>query len=212
MLAWDTETDLIKPGLLAPPMACLSLAEYVGENPVGRVVHVNDSEQECERILSEPSTAANAPYDLAVVGVRFPRLMPLVFEALAADRIYDVQMRQKLLDIATGKYRRVFRKINGKIATASSLTSPSSSGPRGRSPTRATMRWLPWASTYARTPRPRRSSSSGVSPRCWPTRRRNFGDTGRSTWLRAGGSEPAPTPFTSWPTACARTGKPLRTG
>jgi len=115
MLAWDTETDLIKPGLLAPPMACLSLAEYVGENPVGRVVHANDSEQECERILSEPSTAANAPYDLAVVGVRFPRLMPLVFEALAADRIYDVQMRQKLLDIATGKYRRVFRKINGKM-------------------------------------------------------------------------------------------------
>lgn len=117
MIGWDTETELIRQGLLAPDLVCLSYAESDADYDIqGGVVHVRDAETKTRlrRILSEPSTAANVPYDLAVVGVCFPELMPLIFEALAAGIVHDVQMRQKLLDIAAGKYRRVFRVIGGK--------------------------------------------------------------------------------------------------
>lgn len=115
MIGWDTETRLFRPGLMAPAMVCLSYAEADDDfDIVGDVVHVRDAKPHLQRILGGPSTAANAPYDLAVVGARFPDLMGLVFEALAAGNVYDVQMRQKLLDIALGKYRRVFKVVQGK--------------------------------------------------------------------------------------------------
>lgn len=117
MIGWDTETKLIRQGMLAPDMICLSHAEANEDFDIeSAVVHVRDAEaHRClQRILSGPSTAANVVYDLGVAGTRFPDLMPMVFEALAADLVHDVQMRQKLIDIALGQYRRVYGKVDGK--------------------------------------------------------------------------------------------------
>ncbi len=102
MIAWDTETCPIRRGLLAPPLVCVSWA-----SPDGRdgLVHRKEAEPLLrKKLLSDEMTLANAPFDLAVVGNEFPKLMPLVFEALAEDRVYDVLNRQKLYDIAHGRY------------------------------------------------------------------------------------------------------------
>lgn len=48
---------------------------------------------------------ANVAYDMAVVAERFPNLRPLIFKAYDEDRVTDVQIRQRLLDIAAGVYR-----------------------------------------------------------------------------------------------------------
>lgn len=114
MWGWDTETGLIRPALLAPPLVCVSWA-----TPEGRsgVVHHRESFGLLKQILEGESTGANVPYDLAVIGNRFPELMPDIFQALADDRIHDVLMRQKLMDIAAGCYRS-FIRVNGEVVKA----------------------------------------------------------------------------------------------
>lgn len=111
MLGWDTETCLIRPGLLAPPLVCVSYARFDFHGDIERgLIHWSEAEPFLERALQEPSTLANAPYDLAVAGVQFPKLMPLIFDALEAGLIHDVLLRQKLLDIAYGRYRGYWTK------------------------------------------------------------------------------------------------------
>jgi len=102
-VAWDTETHLIKPGLLAPPMVCVSFA-YRGESGI---IHAKDpaARQFVIEVLQDPaviSVGANMPYDLGVVMAEWPDLTPLVFDALDRDRVEDVQTRQRLIDIARG--------------------------------------------------------------------------------------------------------------
>lgn len=99
LAAWDTETFPIRRALLAPPMVCVSVA------PRPCVFHRDDALPVLRKLLRGPSVLANAAFDLAVVLNEFPELSPLVWEALWDDRIYDVLLRQKLLDIAEGRYR-----------------------------------------------------------------------------------------------------------
>lgn len=109
MLAADTETCLIRPGLKAPPLVCVSWSR--SETDSG-LVSWKDAEGFCERMLQEPSVWGNAPYDLGVIGNQFPRLIVPVFDALANDLIHDILIRQKLLDIAHG---RQFGQVLGKV-------------------------------------------------------------------------------------------------
>lgn len=105
MIGWDTETALIQPGLLAPPLACITFAIDNPDRP--ELIHWRDPA--CKRtaawILGQPNVGANVAYDLAVLGAQWPDLMPLIFETLAAGNVHDIQIRQKLLDIGDGCYR-----------------------------------------------------------------------------------------------------------
>jgi DNA polymerase-1 len=111
MLAWDTETGLIAPSKLAPELACITFSD--GQN--ADIVHWADpGASRCARwLLEQETTTANGPYDLAVLWAAFPELRDLVWEALSAGRVHDVQTRQKLMDIGAGNYRRVFKRLPG---------------------------------------------------------------------------------------------------
>jgi len=109
VISWDTETDLIAPGLLAPPLSCVSFSD--GE--LSELVHWTDAEPYIRWLLQQTACTANGPYDLGVAGNQFPHLQELIFDALVNGRVKDIQTAQKLIDIGEGVYRFVFRVING---------------------------------------------------------------------------------------------------
>ena len=107
LIAFDTETRLIEPGILAPELICLSLAE-------GSKVGLLDATMAVvvmRHLLREPDTylvGHNVAYDFGVLAARQPNLLPDIFAAYAAGRIYDTKIRQELRDIAEGR-----EQVNG---------------------------------------------------------------------------------------------------
>jgi len=110
MLAWDTETDLMGPCNLAPDLACVTWSD--GDQ--ADIVHWQDAEPILRWLLEQETYLANAAYDLAVAWANFPGLRDLIWDALDNNRVHDVLIRQKLLDIGEGVYRRVYRKFDDK--------------------------------------------------------------------------------------------------
>jgi DNA polymerase I-like protein with 3'-5' exonuclease and polymerase domains len=106
VVAFDFETALIEPGLLAPPPVCMSVDD--GSEPTALYSYA-EAPGILKPLLEDPGVllvGANTPYDLAVAANADPSLLPLIFDAYDADRIADVQTRQKLIDIALGEYRQ----------------------------------------------------------------------------------------------------------
>jgi DNA polymerase-1 len=106
LIGFDTETALIVPGLLAPPMTCLSFADQ-GKNQMG-VVDRHDGYRMMRDWLRDPEVkliAHNAAYDVVVMCAEFPDLLPLFFDAYDAGRVEDTMLREQLLDIANGSFR-----------------------------------------------------------------------------------------------------------
>lgn len=108
-IAFDTETALIRPALLAPPMVCLTWAREVDAPAID---HVNDAAYlRLVGWLDNPNTLLVghfAAYDCAVVCAQFPDLIPLVFRAYRENRITCTKKRAQLLDIAGGVFRGRF--------------------------------------------------------------------------------------------------------
>lgn len=112
-LAFDTETCLIRPAQLAPPMVCLTW-QRPGHAPA--IEHVFDARPRLESWLRDPNTlltAHFAAYDMTVVCAEFPELVPLVFAKYRGGQVTCTKLRQQLLDIAGGVFRGVHR--NGKF-------------------------------------------------------------------------------------------------
>lgn len=109
VLGWDTETCLIRPARQAPELVCVSFS-------TGDLVHWRDAEGYLEAMLRSSAILVghNVAYDTSVVAAAFPRLLPLIFEAYEQDRIEDTQIRQKLLDIAGGVYRK-YTRTDGQV-------------------------------------------------------------------------------------------------
>lgn len=104
-LAFDTETALIRPGLLAPPMTCLTWQRPGQEPEIGHVSEVHGFLASC---LWSPGTlfvGHFAAYDMAVICAEFPDLIPAVFNAYKSNRVTCTKKRQQLLDIAGGVFR-----------------------------------------------------------------------------------------------------------
>lgn len=102
--AFDFETALIQPGLNAPPPVCMSVAKgsdawiYAAEEGL-------DTLESLLRDSSVLLVGAATSFDMAVACAARPSLIPFVFDAYDADRVTDVLIRQKLIDIAMGVYR-----------------------------------------------------------------------------------------------------------
>lgn len=110
IIAFDTETSLIRPGCTAPPMSCLSyqVQEERSYPSDAVLVHWTDARELVAGWLADPSVILvghNVAFDLAVVGAEWPELVPLIFQAYEENRIRDTMIRGKLLDIAEGCYR-----------------------------------------------------------------------------------------------------------
>ena len=102
-IAIDTETYLIQKGLIAPPMVCLTAA--TGAPTSGSLYTGSPALDYVERLLLSPISilvGANIAYDMAVIAVERPSLLPLIFKAYEEGRIKDVQIREKLVYLAKG--------------------------------------------------------------------------------------------------------------
>ncbi len=103
-VAFDTETDLIQPGLKHPPIVCGSAAE-------GEDAAILDLEQTLWLFLEllrgdRTIVGANLPYDMLVCAVALAKrgidAMPLIFAKYDRDQVYDVQTAEALFGIAHG--------------------------------------------------------------------------------------------------------------
>jgi DNA polymerase I-like protein with 3'-5' exonuclease and polymerase domains len=98
-IAWDTETALIAPGLQAPPLVCVSIADGLD----AELVHHTEAREwivgllESDRVL----VGHNVAFDFGVVAAVWPDLMPLIFDKYSRGEITDTMLRQKLIDIAS---------------------------------------------------------------------------------------------------------------
>lgn len=106
LVSFDCETDLIQPGLGAPPLVCGSFALFDGQHIEGAFVSNRaDTLLLIRRYLQSESThitTANGAYDFGVCCAEDPELIPLVFAAYQAGRIHDVLIRQSLDAIYRG--------------------------------------------------------------------------------------------------------------
>ncbi len=98
MLALDTETALIAPGLLAPPLTCISLANAAGDT----LLHRLDWNP---NILDQSLVGHNIAYDMGVLAAEYPECVPAIWKAYDENRITDTQLREQLTHIAAGCYR-----------------------------------------------------------------------------------------------------------
>lgn len=103
LFAYDTETHLIRPGLLAPPLVCGSVAG-VGDNE-GELLDKDAARAWFrEHIRTSRIVGTNLAYDLGVMAADNPALLPSIFEAADHGRLHDVSIRQALIDIANGTF------------------------------------------------------------------------------------------------------------
>lgn len=100
LVGYDTETHLIQPGLLAPPLVCASVT-------TSAVPHLLDATQARNMLpglcLSDLIiTGANLAYDFGVHAADNPECLPLIFAKLDRGEVYDVQLAEILNAIAGG--------------------------------------------------------------------------------------------------------------
>jgi len=111
VVAFDTETFLIAPGTLAPPLVVLSWAEPDpnGEGDRAGLVAAEDAGEWFAAALARGARIVghNLAFDLAVMLAEFPALRPAVAEHARAGLFSDTQLREQLLDIAKGSFRFV---------------------------------------------------------------------------------------------------------
>lgn len=110
-VAFDTETFLISAACTSPPVVCLTWAS--GDQ--SGIVHHTEAKAFIEALLRNTSVRLighNVAYDFACILQSWPELTPLVWAAYDAGRISDTIVRQKLSDLARGRYRG-FRSPSG---------------------------------------------------------------------------------------------------
>jgi len=111
-IALDCETDLIRPGLLAPPLVCAGIADALDNC---ELFHHTQARDPIVALLEsdELLIGDNVAFDFSVIAAQWPELLPLIFEVYEADRVSDTEIREKLNHIAIGVYRG-FMRVDGK--------------------------------------------------------------------------------------------------
>jgi hypothetical protein len=116
VISFDSETGLIAPGDLTPPLVCVSTSYRNSSGAlVTELLSPEDGIEFFHRALSNKCNkfvVHNAPFDLSVACNEDETLVPLVFEAFIDGRIICTVTLQKLIDIALGQ-RKFRRPVDG---------------------------------------------------------------------------------------------------
>ncbi len=102
LLAFDTETHLIQPGLLAPPLVVGSIARKV--RGTEKLLSKDEARRAFREALEDGVThigGANLVYDLGVMCADDTSLLPLVFKALEEGRMHSTDILEALHDNAS---------------------------------------------------------------------------------------------------------------
>jgi hypothetical protein len=110
LFAFDYETFLIQPYLLAPPIVCMSVAI---DDEEAIVYHVLDSRLRALLVeaLTTPGcmmVAHNAAYEAVCTMAKWPELTELLFAKLDAGEIYCTLLGEKLISIGEGDHDKEF--------------------------------------------------------------------------------------------------------
>lgn len=102
LVSIDTETALIQPGLLAPPIACLSVSSDTFD-----AVHVDNYSERLRELFASYDIVVgqNIAYDFGVLAAHDPGLLPDIFELYDEGRVRDTKINEQLIDIAQGKLK-----------------------------------------------------------------------------------------------------------
>jgi len=104
--AFDTETHLIKPGLLTPKLVCSTWASDDGSAPL--ILSREDTLAKLKyEINNSILVGHNLVFDLGVATAQWPELLPDVFSALERGTLSDTMLRQKIIDNAAGQLGRL---------------------------------------------------------------------------------------------------------
>lgn len=107
-VAVDTETALMEPGICAPALVCLSsYEENANGEGVGVLRNAADAIVWFRKQITDPDVTLighNTAFDMSVLCVRDPSLLPLVFRAVDDGRVRDTMITQMLLDIGKGTF------------------------------------------------------------------------------------------------------------
>lgn len=106
-VSWDLETHLIKPGMMAPKMVCLSTDN-------GNTSCLHDYEQgliEAKRLIKEEFTVGHHLFfDLGVIAAEDSSILPDIFKAIDSGRIHCTKIRQMMIDNAKGDLKFIWDK------------------------------------------------------------------------------------------------------
>lgn len=117
-ISWDTETHLIKPGLTAPRMVCLTWAE----GPHSGICLRDQGLRLMDAWLNDDTVTVyghNVWFDLGVVAVADPSLVRAIFWKLRKGLVQDTQLRQQLIDVAEGQLKFHFDEETGDVVRSS---------------------------------------------------------------------------------------------
>lgn len=105
VINFDTETHLIEPGLLAPPLVCVQWK--TDEDDYASMCHREQAEHRITTWIHghDLIVGHNVSYDLAVIAAQWPHLLPFIFEKLDRDEITCTQIRDQLIMISRGEFR-----------------------------------------------------------------------------------------------------------
>ena len=106
LLAWDLETHLIQPGLLAPPIVCGAFAWSMSDGTIDYILHDRIGQLSViESALRGTDTivGANIAYDFGCLLAEKPELLPLVWQAYVEARVFDVLIAGTLDAIYGGR-------------------------------------------------------------------------------------------------------------
>lgn len=120
MISIDTETALIEPGNLTPPLTCLSYAFRRNGEVEGHLIPWTDVKAFFQSHIAlyldgtmGKVIGLNIAYDMGCIWAEFPELRDIIWSLYDKGRISDVSIRQKLIDIAFDQ--RKFRRQGATI-------------------------------------------------------------------------------------------------
>lgn len=122
--AFDLEGHKIQPGLLAPPIVCASWSwwDAAQQKCVGELLDLDGARRVFMQLLDDERiviVGANIAYDLLCMAVDFAArgmdIMPKIFAAYEAGRVWDLQIAEALHAIARGHYGRDPRNGGQKL-------------------------------------------------------------------------------------------------
>lgn len=125
IIAMDTETGLMGPDAVIPPLMCATFAQRKDDGNIGSVIFSNHPDEMAELKtllvdLLEDDTVKlvyhNNGFDLTVVVRAFPDLMPLVFEKLEKGLVTDTKEREKLIHLGSHGQLGLIQNPDGSTA------------------------------------------------------------------------------------------------
>lgn len=123
LIAFDSETERIAAGNIAPPMICASFATRGEDGELDARLYGNHPDDGLEDMIEWMLTdedvrvvTQNGGYDYAVICRTFPHFIPLVYAFLIAGRGTDTMWREKLLNLSTtGRLEKMEMPDGSKI-------------------------------------------------------------------------------------------------